>query len=433
MRIYDIIKKKRDGLELTKEEIEFFAFGAADGTIPDYQLTAMLMAIFFRGMTKRETADLTLAMAHSGDTVDLSPLGGITADKHSTGGVGDKTTLIVAPIVASCGIKVAKMSGRGLGHTGGTVDKLESIPGYKTTLTREEFFSVVEKSSMSVIGQSGNLAPADKKLYALRDVTATVDSIPLIASSIMSKKIAAGAACIVLDIKVGSGAFMKTPELAAALAREMIDIGTAVGRKTAAVISNMDVPLGVNVGNSLEVIEAIETLKGNGPADLKELCLHLAANMLMLAGKGNETQCLAVAEEALTSGRAFETFKACVEAQGGDSKYLDDTDLFPKAKLSLDIVAEADGYITKMDSERIGIAACMLGAGRKAANDSIDFAAGLKILKKTGEKVCKGDMLAILCANDEALFSAAADEYRAAVTIGNARPEVLPIIISSVR
>ncbi|MBR3753997.1 MAG: pyrimidine-nucleoside phosphorylase [Clostridia bacterium] len=433
MRFYDIIKKKRDGFELTKEEIEFFAFGAADGSIPDYQLTAMLMAIFFKGMSKRETADLTLAMANSGDTVDLSPLGGITADKHSTGGVGDKTTLIVAPIVASCGVKVAKMSGRGLGHTGGTVDKLESIPGYKTTLTREEFFGVVEKSSMSVIGQSGNLAPADKKLYALRDVTATVDSIPLIASSIMSKKIAAGAACIVLDIKVGSGAFMKTPELAQSLAREMIDIGTAVGRKTAAVISNMDVPLGINVGNSLEVIEAVETLRGNGPEDLKELCICLAANMLVLSGKGSEEECTALARAALESGRAFETLKACVEAQGGDASYLDNIDKFPKAKYSFDIVAESDGYITKMDSERIGIAACMLGAGRKTANDTIDFAAGLKILKKTGGKVCKGDILATLYANDEALFASAAEEYTAAVTLGNSRPKVLPIIISTVR
>lgn len=433
MRFYDIIKKKRDGFELTKEEIEFFAFGAADGSIPDYQLTAMLMAIFFKGMSKRETADLTLAMANSGDTVDLSALGGITADKHSTGGVGDKTTLIVAPIVASCGVKVAKMSGRGLGHTGGTVDKLESIPGYKTTLTREEFFGVVEKSSMSVIGQSGNLAPADKKLYALRDVTATVDSIPLIASSIMSKKIAAGAACIVLDIKVGSGAFMKTPEFAQSLAREMIDIGTAVGRKTAAVISNMDVPLGVNVGNSLEVIEAVETLKGNGPEDLKELCLTLAANMLMLSGKGSEEECLLLAKDALESGRAFETFKACVEAQGGDSTYLDDTDKFPKAKYTFDIVAEGDGYITKMDSERIGIAACMLGAGRKTANDRIDFAAGLKILKKTGDKACKGDILATLYSNDDALFASAAKEYASAFELGNECPEVLPIIISTVR
>ncbi len=433
MRFYDIIKKKRDGFELTKEEIDFFAFGAADGSIPDYQLTAMLMAIFLKGMTKRETADLTLAMANSGDTVDLSPLGGITADKHSTGGVGDKTTLIVAPIVASCGVKVAKMSGRGLGHTGGTVDKLESIPGYRTTLSREEFFSVVEKSSMSVIGQSGNLAPADKKLYSLRDVTATVDSIPLIASSIMSKKIAAGAACIVLDIKVGSGAFMKTPEAASQLAREMIDIGTAVGRKTAAVISNMDVPLGINIGNSLEVIEAIQTLKGNGPEDLTQLCLTLAANMLALAGKGSEAECMQAAREALDSGRAFETLKRCVEAQGGDSTYLDNTDLFPKAKYSLDIVAQADGYITKMDAERIGTAACMLGAGRKTAEDKIDFAAGIKIRAKTGDKVRKGNILATLYSNDETLFAVAAEACTAALELGDTRPQVLPVIISTMR
>lgn len=433
MRIYDIIKKKRDGFELSREEIDFFVSGAADGSIPDYQLSAMLMAIYFRGMTKSETAMLTLAMAHSGDTVDLSPLGSITADKHSTGGVGDKTTLIVAPIVASCAIRVAKMSGRGLGHTGGTVDKLESIPGYKTTLPADEFFRVVEQTSMSVIGQSGNLAPADKKLYALRDVTATVESIPLIASSIMSKKLAAGAQCIVLDVKVGSGSFMKTPEKAAELAREMIDIGTAAGRKTAAVLSNMDVPLGKSIGNSLEVIEAVETLRGNGPEDLTELCVHLAANMLMLAGKGTEEECLRKARTALSDGSAFNTLKACVAAQGGDSSYLDDTDKFPKARFSLDVTARADGYIAKMDSERIGIAACMLGAGRKTAADKIDFSAGIILRAKTGEKVCKGDILATLYTNDEASLPGAAEEYKAAVSYSDTAPEVLPTVITGLR
>ncbi len=433
MRMYDIIKKKRDGAELTKAEIKFFVSGAADGSIPDYQLSAMLMAIYFNGMTKRETADLTVAMANSGDTVDLSGLGAITADKHSTGGVGDKTTLIVAPIVAACGIKVAKMSGRGLGHTGGTVDKLESIPGYRTTLSKEEFFHAASKSGMSVIGQSGNLAPADKKLYAIRDVTATVESIPLIASSIMSKKIAAGAECIVLDVKVGSGAFMKTKEQAEALAREMIDIGTAAGRKTAAVISNMDVPLGKNVGNSLEVTEAVETLRGNGPADLKELCIELAASMLTLAGKGSYEECKTLALNTLESGAAFDTFKACVAAHGGDTEYIDNPDLLAKAEFSLEIKADADGYIAAMNSERIGNAACMLGAGRKTKEDSIDPSAGLEIIAKTGSKICKGDSLVRMHTNNESLFDAAVNEYKAAVTLSESCPEVMPVILGNVR
>lgn len=433
MRMYDIIKKKRDGFELTKDELEFFAKGAAEGFIPDYQLSALLMAIYFKGMSKRETADLTLAMAHSGDTVDLSDLGAVTADKHSTGGVGDKTTLIVAPIVASCGVSVAKMSGRGLGHTGGTVDKLESIPGYKTTLDRADFFDVVKKTGMSVIGQSGNLAPADKKLYALRDVTATVESIPLIASSIMSKKLAAGAECIVLDVKIGSGAFMKTDEQARALAREMIDIGSAAGRRTAAVLSNMDTPLGAAVGNSLEVIEAIETLKGGGPDDLKELCLTLAANMLVLAGKGDYEACFNLAQEILASGKAYETFKACVSAQGGNSDYIENTDLFEKAQFSCEVLAQTDGYITAMDAERIGTAACLLGAGRKTKEDSIDFAAGLEIKAKTGKKICKGETLAILYANDERLFDAAKTEYTAAIAIGNEPVEIQAVVIGSMR
>ncbi len=433
MRMYDIIKKKRDGFELTKEELEFFARGAADGSIPDYQLSALLMAIYFKGMNKRETADLTIAMAESGDTVDLSPLGAVTADKHSTGGVGDKTTLIVAPVVAACGVSVAKMSGRGLGHTGGTVDKLEAIPGYKTTLGREEFFDAVKKTGMSVIGQSGNLAPADKKLYALRDVTATVESIPLIASSIMSKKLAAGAECIVLDVKIGSGAFMKNEEQARTLAREMIDIGTAAGRKTAAVLSNMDIPLGTAVGNSLEVIEAIETLKGNGPNDLKELCLTLAANMLSLSGKGDFDACFAQAEAALDSGKALAAFKACVSAQGGNSDYIDNTDLFEKAKFSCEVLAEADGYIAAMDAQRIGTAACMLGAGRKTKEDSIDFAAGIEIKAKTGKKVYKGEILAVLYADDELLFESAKAEYAAAITVGTEPVERSAVVIGCMR
>ncbi len=433
MRMYDIIKKKRDGLELNPAELEFFALGAADGCIPDYQLSAMLMAIYFNGMSKKETAALTLAMAKSGDTVDLSELGCITADKHSTGGVGDKTSLIVVPIVASLGVAVAKMSGRGLGHTGGTVDKLESIPGYKTELSRRDFLEVVRKSGMSIIGQSGNMVPADKKLYALRDVTATVENIPLIASSIMSKKIAAGAQCIVLDVKVGSGAFMESREQAEALAREMIEIGNAAGRKTAAVLSDMDIPLGCAVGNSIEVIEAIEALKGNAPEDLKELCITLAANMLCLAGKGDFKQCTAMAEDALASGKALDTFKKCVAAQGGNTDYIDNTNLFEEAKFSCDILAQSDGCITKMDTQGIGTAASMLGAGRKTKDDSIDPAAGIKIFKKVSDKVCKGDILATLYANNEALFEPAIAQYTASLAIGNEAVKRHPIVLGSMR
>ena len=427
MRMYDIIKKKRDGFELTEEEINFFAGGAADGSVPDYQLSAMCMAIFFRGMTKRETALLTLAMAHSGDMVDLSALTP-TADKHSTGGVGDKTTLIVAPIVASLGVNVAKMSGRGLGHTGGTVDKLEAIPGYRTSLDRDEFFDVVKKCGMSVIGQSGNMAPADKKLYSLRDVTATVESIPLIASSIMSKKIAAGASCIVLDVKVGSGSFMKTKERAAELAREMIDIGTAAGRKTAAVLSNMDVPLGHNIGNSLEVIEAIETLNGNGPEDLTELCLRLAATMLNLAGKGTQADCLALAEDALKSKKALAALRSCVAAQGGNAEYIDKPDLFQKAKFTCELKAASSGWVGHIDTERVGVAACMLGAGRTKKEDSIDYAAGLKMAAKTGDKVKKGDVLATMYADNEALFNAAGETLLSAYEFTDTKPEK-PVIV----
>lgn len=428
MRIYDIIKKKRDKCELTDEEIKFFVSGAADSSIPDYQLSAMLMAIYFNGMSKAETAALTLAMARSGDMVDLSALGA-TADKHSTGGVGDKTTLIVAPIVAACGIKVAKMSGRGLGHTGGTVDKFESIPGYKTDLSRDEFFETVKKCGMSIIGQSGNLTPADKKLYALRDVTATVESIPLIASSVMSKKLAAGAETIVLDVKVGSGSFMKTEEQARTLARAMIDIGNAAGRKTAAVLSNMDMPLGKNIGNSLEVKEAIEVLKGGGAEDLRLLCIELAATMLSLSGKGDLSACRSLASTALESGRAFSVFRTCVAMQGGDISVIDNPEKLPKAKHSLNIYSPNSGYIAKTDVEAIGTAACLLGAGRKAKEDSIDYAAGIIINAKVGDKVCKGDLLATLFANDENLFKAAKEKCLGAITFSAEKPSKSPIII----
>ena len=322
MRMYDLIEKKKHGEELTKEEIMAMIKGYVDGSVPDYQMSSMLMAIYFQGMTEEETANLTIAMAHSGDMVDLSGIEGIKVDKHSTGGVGDKTTLVIAPIVAACGGKIAKMSGRGLGHTGGTIDKMEAIPGMRTALTEEEFFSTVNKVGLSVVGQSGNLAPADKKLYALRDVTATVDSIPLISSSIMSKKLASGSDRILLDVKTGSGAFMRTLDDSIELAKRMVAIGEHAGRRTMAVITDMDIPLGNGIGNSIEVKEAIETLKGNGPKDFSEVCLILASNMLYLSGKGELDKCKDMVEEAVKNGSALSKLAAMVEAQGGDSSVI---------------------------------------------------------------------------------------------------------------
>ena len=415
MRIYDIIKKKRDGFELSREEIEFFIKGYVDGSIYDYQASALCMAIFFKGMTEKETAYLTLAMANSGDTVDLSRFGDKTVDKHSTGGVGDKTTLIVAPIVTSLGCVMAKMSGRGLGHTGGTVDKLESIKGFNVELSPEEFFNQVEKNGVAVVGQSGNLTPADKKLYALRDVTATVDSIPLIASSIMSKKLAAGSHAIVLDVKYGSGAFMKTAEEAEVLATEMVKIGKNCGRNMAAVITNMERPLGKNIGNSLEVIEAIEVLNGNGPEDLKEVCLTLASQIVSLCEKISENDARNLCEEALNSGKAFGKFKEWIASQGGDSSWIENTDLFPKAKYKFEIKAENDGYISKMDAESIGIASVILGAGRETKEDTIDMSAGIVLNKKTGDKIVKGDTLATLYTCNETSFNSAKEKYLSAL------------------
>lgn len=430
MRIYDIIKKKRDGFELTKEEIEFFVKGFVDGSVHDYQASAFCMAVFFRGMNERETADLTLAMAHSGDTVDLSRFGDLTVDKHSTGGVGDKTTLIVAPLVASLGCVMAKMSGRGLGHTGGTVDKLESIEGFNTSLSPEEFFSQVEKNGIAVVGQTGNLTPADKKLYALRDVTATVDSLPLIASSIMSKKIAAGAHTIVLDVKCGSGAFMKTPEDAEELASAMVKIGNNCGRKTAALITNMDRPLGKNIGNSLEVIEAIEILKNKGPEDLREVCLSLATEIVALSKGISESRAREMTEEALISGKAFEKFKEWISSQGGNPLWIENTELFPKAKYSYEIKSEYDGYITKTDAEKIGIASVILGAGRETKEDAVDMGAGIILRKKTGDKVQKGDTLAILCSDRESAFAPSESKYLSALEFSKEKPKDLPLIYS---
>ena len=432
MRMYDLIMKKRNGGALTDEEIHYLIQEYVEGKIPDYQMSALLMAVYFQGMTEEETAAMTLEVAHSGEMVDLSAIEGIKVDKHSTGGVGDKTTLIVGPMVAACGVKVAKMSGRGLGHTGGTVDKLESIPGFKTTLSREEFFEVVNKTGISVIGQSGNLTPADKKLYALRDVTATVDSIPLIAVSIMGKKLAAGSDCITLDVKTGSGAFMKSVEDSIALAKEMVAIGENAGKKTVALITNMDIPLGNNIGNSLEVIEAVETLRRQGPEDLTEVCIQLAANMLYLAGKGNLDACRDMVRKVLDNGEALERLIAMVEAQGGDSKVIRDTECFVKAPCQYEVKAEKSGYITHMDTESCGIASSMLGAGRETKDSDIDFSAGIILKKKVGDYVEKGQTLAVMYASDETLFPAAEKRYEEAVTIQEEKPQIQPLIYARV-
>lgn len=432
MRMYDVIAKKRDGNELSTEEIYEFVAGYVKGDIPDYQASALLMAIYFNGMNDREILDLTMSMANSGDMVDLSPIEGIKVDKHSTGGVGDKTTLIVAPIVAANGVKVAKMSGRGLGHTGGTVDKLESIPGFRTDLNEEEFFDVVRQTGISVIGQSGNLTPADKKMYALRDVTATVESIPLIASSIMSKKIAAGSDCILLDVKTGSGAFMKTVDKSIALAEEMVRLGENAGRRTCALITDMDVPLGNNIGNSLEVIEAVNTLKGNGPEDLTHEILYLAANMMELAGLGDEEECLIKARKVIDDGSALKCLIEMVKAQGGDASVIEDTDNFVKAKYSYEVKAPRSGYIANMNTEGCGIASVMLGAGRETLDSPIDMAAGIIINKKTGDEVKEGDLLATLLADDEALFEAAAAKYLSSVEISAEKVVRNPLLYAKV-
>ncbi len=423
MRMYDLIDKKKRGLSLSEKEIHFLVKGAADDSIPNYQLTAFLMAVCFRGMDKTETAVLTDAMARSGDTLDLSIFRTNSVDKHSTGGVGDKTTLIVTPIAAALGCAVAKMSGRGLGYTGGTADKLASIPGYRLTMPHEEFLRQVEAVGAAVISQSGNLAPADKKLYALRDVTATVDSLPLIASSIMSKKLAAGAHSIVLDVKVGSGAFMKTAEDAAALARAMVDIGTACGRRVTAVLTNMDIPLGIGVGNTLEVLESVSVLKGGGPADLKTVSLELAAHMVSLTREIPLSEARSLTKETLESGAALKKFRQWIEAQGGDTGFIDDPLALPRASLIRPLPAPSAGYITGMNTETIGEASVLLGAGRARAEDEISPAAGIEILKKTGDRVERGEPLAILHTAEESRFAEAAQRYASAIAIGNEKPK----------
>lgn len=422
MRMYDIIMDKRLGRVLTDEQIKFVVDGFTSGEISDYQVSALLMAICFQGMNTHETAYLTDCMARSGDMIDLSPIPGIKVDKHSTGGVGDKTSLVIGPIVASCGVPVAKMSGRGLGHTGGTLDKLESIPGLQVEIAREKFFSIVRDVGLSIIGQTGNIAPADKKLYALRDVTATVDNISLIASSIMSKKLAAGSDAILLDVKTGSGAFMKTLDDSIALAQAMVSIGEHMGRRTVALITNMDIPLGCAIGNAMEVTEAVHTLKGQGPADFTEVCLQLAANMLFLAEKGTLESCRQMAEEAISSGRAFEKLKAMAIAQGGDPAVLDDPERFPKAPVVRPVKAPKDGYITFMDTEQCGIASVALGAGRASKGDAIDYSAGILLQKKVGDEVRAGDTLALLHTSREKSLAEAEEILLKAVAISDERP-----------
>ena len=390
------------------------------------------MVICFNGLNERETLDLTDAMARSGDMADLSGIDGVTGDKHSTGGVGDKTTLIVAPIVASCGVKVAKMSGRGLGHTGGTVDKLESIPGFRTSLESDEFVSIVNRGGMCVTGQSGKLCPADKKLYALRDVTATVDNVSLIASSIMSKKLAGGAECIVLDVKCGSGAFMKDEESAKLLAEKMVEIGKGAGRKIAALITDMDVPLGHNIGNSLEIIEAVETLKGNGPEDLTEISVLLAAKLLQLAGKGGFDECKALAKSKIDDGSALEKLCETVSLQGGNAEFIRNPDLFPKAGAEYDFVSPESGYIVHMNAEGIGSVCVELGAGRMSKEDEIDSSAGIVLHKKTGDRIEKGEVIATLYCSDSKMVEKAAVKFLQSLTFGTEKPVASDILIDIV-
>ena len=402
MRMVDIIEKKRDGQELTTAEINFFIEGYTKGEIPDYQASALAMAIYFQDMNDRERADLTRAMVESGDTIDLSAIDGVKVDKHSTGGVGDTTTLVLAPLVASLGVPVAKMSGRGLGHTGGTIDKLESIAGFHVELTREQFIDLVNRDKVAVIGQSGNLTPADKKLYALRDVTGTVNSIPLIASSIMSKKIAAGADAIVLDVKTGDGAFMKTQEDAEELAHAMVRIGNHVGRKTIAIISDMSQPLGFAIGNALEVKEAIETLQGKGPKDLTELVLTLGSQMVILAGKAKTSEeAKEMLLDAIHSGKALAKFKEFLANQGGDASIVDDLTKLPQAKYKIELPAKQSGYISRMVADEIGVASMILGAGRATKEDVIDLAVGLVLHKKVGDKVEEGESILTIYSNRE--------------------------------
>ena len=420
MRMYDLIMKKRNGGTLSRDEIFFMIEGYTKGNIPDYQMSAMMMAIYFNGMNEKETAALTMAMAESGDQLDLSGIQGIKVDKHSTGGVGDKTSLALTPMVSACGVKIAKMSGRGLGHTGGTIDKLESFQGFSTSLSEEAFIDQVNRIGISIIGQTKNLAPADKKLYALRDVTATVDNMSLIASSIMSKKLAAGADAIVLDVKTGSGAFMKEEADAMLLAGEMMTIGKNAGRKMMAVISDMDQPLGNAVGNALEVKEAIETLKGHGPADFTELCMTLGSCMLMVAEIAeNEQQAREMMKEAVDSGKALDKLAELVEAQGGDKRMVYETDLLPKASSITPLLSEKDGYVEKIQCDEVGICSLILGGGRETKESVIDLSVGIVLTKKVGSHVKAGEPLAYIHSNEEAKRLACEERLRKAFHIGD--------------
>ncbi len=429
MRMYDIIMKKRNGGELEDREIRFFIEGYTRGEIPDYQVSALMMAIYFRGMTERETQELTMAMAESGDRLDLSQIHGIKVDKHSTGGVGDKTSLALTPMVAACGVSVAKMSGRGLGHTGGTIDKLESFPGFTTELTRQRFTENVNRIGIAIMGQTADLAPADKKLYALRDVTATVDNMSLIASSIMSKKLAAGADAIVLDVKTGSGAFMKKQEDAEALAREMVRIGRNAGRKTTAVISDMDQPLGLSVGNALEVREAIETLMGKGPEDFEELCLVLGSQMLIAGEKaGSVQEAEKKLKEVIADGSALRKLAEFVEAQGGDSRAVYNPDLLPRAEIVRPVPAPESGYIGSIVCDEVGICSLILGGGRETKESEIDLSVGLTLCRKVGDYVRKGDPLVMVHGNAEKRVEEAAGRYLRACRITDAPPCPGPLI-----
>lgn len=435
MRMYDIIEKKRDGHPLTDREIAFFVNGYVAGDIPDYQASALLMAIYLRGMDEDETLSLTLHMLHSGDTVDLSSLGGATVDKHSTGGVGDKTSLAVVPLLAAMDpghVYVAKMSGRGLGHTGGTLDKLESIPGLTTQAGPDDFLRIVREHGGAIIGQTGNLVPADKLLYALRDVTATVGSIPLIASSIMSKKLASGSDCILLDVKVGSGAFMKTVPQAVELARTMVSIGRGAGRRVRALVTNMDRPLGHAIGNSLEVIEVARTLRGHGPADLEHECLMLAGELMEMTGRMDAATARDKARALIENGAAFEKLCEIVQAQGGDPAYLRDTALFDASPIQHRVLAPRDGYICRIDTEQVGIASAKLGAGRLAKGDAIDYAAGIELLANYGDPVGRGQTVAILHTSDQALLDQALDTFDAALTFGTDEPPKEPLLFATV-
>jgi len=434
MRAYDIIHKKREGKKLSKEELEFLINGYVKGDIPDYQMSAWAMAVFFQGMDAEETANLTMLMAESGDMIDLSDIQGIKVDKHSTGGVGDTTTLILAPLVASAGIPVAKMSGRGLGHTGGTIDKLESIPDFNTSMSRDRFIDNVNQHGVAVVGQTGNLTPADKKLYALRDVTATVESIPLIAGSIMSKKIAGGANAIVLDVKTGSGAFMKEMEEARELAKTMVAIGEKVGRKTMAFITDMNQPLGYAVGNALEVKEAVETLRGNGPEDLRNLCIELGAGMLELAGRvGDLEEGRELLRKKLENGDALKKFTELIAAQEGNPEIVDDFNLLPKTDKKVELKAEQDGYISEIEALEVGISAMLLGAGRETKDSEIDLAVGIVLEKKVGDKVKKGETLAVLHVDDEKNLEEAKSKLAAAFSYSKEKPEQKELIYEIIK